>query len=134
VNRDAAAAGTIAAVVGGMPSTVWAVLAGEDPLEATLAAGSMLLPRERSRPRLLAAAVPVHLMLSLGWASVLERTLPRRREVAVGIVAGGVIAAVDLGLAARWFRRVRALPLAPQVADHIAYGATVGYVLGRRRR
>jgi hypothetical protein len=134
VNRDAAAAGTIAAVVGGVPSTVWAVLSGEDPLEATLAAGSMLLPGERSRPRLLAAAVPVHLMLSLGWASVLERTLPRRREVAVGIVAGGVIAAVDLGLAARWFRRVRALPLAPQVADHIAYGATVGYVLARRRR
>ncbi|MFL5950526.1 MAG: hypothetical protein ACJ74M_02880 [Gaiellaceae bacterium] len=134
MNHDAAAAGTIAAVVGGIPSTVWAMLAGKDPLESTLAAGSMLLPRERNRLRLLAAAVPVHLTLSFGWAYVLERTLPRHREVAAGLVAGGAIAAVDLGIAARWFPRIRALPVVPQVADHVAYGATVGYVLARRRR
>jgi uncharacterized membrane protein YjjB (DUF3815 family) len=134
VNRDAAAAGAIAAVVGGLPSTVWAILAGHDPIEATLAAGSVLLPRERSRLRLLAGAVPVHLALSLGWAFVLERTLPRRREPAAGVVAGAAIAAIDLGIAARSFSRIRALPLLPQLADHIAYGGTVGYVLARRRR
>jgi hypothetical protein len=134
VNRDAAAAGAIAAVVGGVPSTVWAILAGRDPLEATLAAGSMLLSGERGRLRLLAAAVPVHLTVSLGWACVLERTLPRRHELAAGMVAGAAIAAVDLGIVARWFPRIRAVPLAPQVADHVAYGATVGYVLAQRRR
>jgi hypothetical protein len=47
---------------------------------------------------------------------------------------GLAIAALDLGIGGRLFPRIRALPPAPQVADHVAYGATVGYVLARRRR
>lgn len=134
MSRDAVAAGAIAALVGGAPSTAWALLTGADPLEPTLAAGSLLLPNERRRTRLVLAAAPVHLALSLGWAFVLERVLPRRHGIAAGTVAGAAIAALDLGLAARSFTRIRRLPLAPQVADHLAYGATVGYVLSRRRR
>jgi len=134
LSRDAVAAGAIAALVGGVPSTAWALLTGADPLEPTLAAGSLLLPNERRRTRLVLAAAPVHLALSLGWAFVLERVLPRRHGIAAGTVAGAAIAALDLGLAARSFTRIRRLPLAPQVADHLAYGATVGYVLSRRRR
>lgn len=134
MSRDAVAAGAIAALVGGAPSTAWALLTGADPLEPTLAAGSLLLPNERRRTRLVLAAAPVHLALSLGWALVLERVLPRRHGIAAGTVAGAAIAALDLGLAARSFTRIRRLPLAPQVADHLAYGATVGYVLSRRRR
>lgn len=133
MNADALVAGTVAAALGGVPSTVWALAAGDDPLEPTLAAGSILLPRESRRERLLAAAVPVHLTLSLGWAVLLERVLPRRNEVVAGALAGIGIALLDLGLAARLFPRVRALPLLPQLADHVAYGATVGYVLARRR-
>ena len=79
------------------------------------------------------AAVPVHLTLSLGWAVALERVLPRGREVSAGAVGGLAIAALDLGIVGRFFPRIRALPLAPQVVDHIAYGATVGFVLARRR-
>ena len=134
MSRDAVAAGAIAALVGGVPSTAWALLTGADPLEPTLAAGSLLLPNERRRTRLVLAAAPVHLALSLGWAFVLERVLTRRHGIAAGTVAGAAIAALDLGLAARSFTRIRRLPLAPQVADHLAYGATVGYVLSRRRR
>jgi len=134
LSRDAVAAGAIAALVGGAPSTAWALLTGADPLEPTLAAGSLLLPNERRRTRLVLAAAPVHLALSLGWAFVLERVLPRRHGIAAGTVAGAAIAALDLGVAARSFTRIRRLPLAPQVADHLAYGATVGYVLSRRRR
>lgn len=134
MSRDAVAAGAIAALVGGAPSTVWALLSGADPLEPTLAAGSLLLPNERRRARLVVAAVPVHLALSLGWAFALERMLPRRHAVAGGAVAGAAIAALDLGVAGRRLGRIRTLPLAPQVADHLAYGATVGYVLARRRR
>ena len=126
-------AGAVAAVVSAVPSTVWSLAAGRDPLEATLAAGSILLPAETRRGRLLAAAVPVHLALSLGWGVVLERILPRRREVATGAAAGLGIAALDLGLIGRRFARVRGLPLGPQLADHVAYGATVGYVLARSR-
>jgi hypothetical protein len=127
-------AGSAAAVLSGLPSTVWALVAGRDPLEATLAAGSMLLRTETRRTRLVAAAVPVHCALSLGWAVVLARVLPRGRELAWGTVAGLGIAATDLGLVGGSFPRVRRLPLLPQVADHVVYGATVGYVLARRRR
>jgi hypothetical protein len=131
---DALAAGAVAAVVSGAPSTLWALSTGGDPLAATHAAGSVLLPRETKRARLAAAAIPVHLALSLGWAVVLERALPRRHEAAAGAAAGLAIAALDLGVAGKLFPRVRALPLLPQLADHVAYGVTVGFVLARRRR
>ena len=130
---DALTAGLTAAVVSALPSTLSAIAAGTDPLEATLAAGSILLPGEARRHRLVAAAVPVHLTLSLGWASVLARALPRRRTTAFGALAGLAIAALDLGVAGRRFPRIQALPLLPQVADHVVFGATVGWVLARRR-
>jgi hypothetical protein len=132
--RNALAAGGIAAVVSSLPSTLVALATGRDPLEATIAAGSVLAPKETRRSRLVAAAVPVHLTLSLAWAFLLERTLPRGRELRAGALAGLAIGTVDLTLAGRLFPRVRALPLLPQLADHVAYGATVGFVLARRRR
>jgi hypothetical protein len=54
--------------------------------------------------------------------------------VRFGVCAGAAIAALDLGLIGRRFARIRALPLAPQVADHLAFGAVVGVVLSARRR
>jgi len=132
--EDALVAGTIAAAVSGLPSTVWALGTGRDPLEATLAAGAIVLPEETQRARLLGAAVSVHVAVSFGWALVLARMLPRGREVALGALAGLGIAAFDLGVVGRRFPRFRALALVPQLADHALYGATVGYVLARRRR
>ena len=131
---DAVAAGAVAAVVGGVPSTLCALVAGDDPLEPTLAAGSILLPHETRRGRLVAAAVPIHAALSLGWAVVLAAILPRRQTAAAGSAAGLAIAALDLGVVGRLVPRIRALPLAPQLADHIAFGAAAGFVLERRRR
>ena len=130
---DALVAGVVAAAVSGAPSTVYALATRRDPLEATLAAGSILLPRERRRLLLFLAAAPVHLSISLFWSLVLARALPRTRPVAVGAAAGVAIAAIDLGVIGRRFPRVRALPLLPQLADHALYGASVGYVLARRR-
>jgi hypothetical protein len=115
-------------VLSGAPSTVHALATGRDPLEATLAAGSILLPGETRRGRLLAAAVPVHLALSLGWAVALQRA--GVRGAGRGALAGLAIGVVDLSLAARALPRVRALPVLPQLADHAVYGAVVGYVLG----
>lgn len=132
--HDAVVAGFVAAGLSGVPSTVYAAVRGDDPLAATRAAGALLLPRERRALPLVAAAVPLHLALSLGWAFVLAATLPRGREVEGGIAAGLAIAAIDLGLVGRRVEPVRALPQAPQVADHVAYGAAVGAVLARRRR
>jgi hypothetical protein len=116
-----------AALLSGAPSTLHALATGRDPLEATLAAGSILLPGETRRTRLLAAAVPVHLALSLGWAFALDRA--GVRGAGRGALAGLAIGVVDLSLAARVLPRLRALPLLPQLADHAAYGAVAGHML-----
>jgi len=132
--RAAFTAGTLAAVISGAPSTVHALRTRTDPMAPTLAAGSLLLPHETRPARLVAAAGVAHGALSLGWAVVLDAVLPRRHPVAAGTLAGLGIAALDLGLVGRRFPRIRALPPAPQIADHVAYGVTVALVLARRRR
>ena len=131
--HDGLAAGTVAAVVSGAPSTLYALATGGDMMAATHAAGALALPHEQRRALLFLAAVPVHAALSVGWAEVLAAVLPRRRTAVWGALAGLGIAALDLGLIGRRFPRVRALPQVPQVADHVAYGATVGAVLALRR-
>jgi hypothetical protein len=131
---DALAAGAVAALLSGAPSTLHALLTRHSPLEATLATGTLLAPRARRPLVLLLAAVPVHLALSLGWSLLLSAVLPRRHTVAWATLGGLAIAALDLGVVGRRYPRIRALPLLPQVLDHVAYGATVGAVLSLRRR
>ena len=127
---DALIAGLAGAVLSGLPSTVVTLARGEDVLEGARAAGAILLARERRPGVLLAAAVPVHLALSLGWAAALAPVLPRdRRGPAYGAVAGLGIAALDLGVIGRCIPAIRALPQPRQWADHVAFGATVGAVL-----
>ncbi len=130
---DGLAAGAVAAVLSGAPSTVHALATGASPLEATLAAGTLVLPDERRPLPLLLAAVPAHTAISLGWGVVLSLVLPRQRTVTAGVLAGLAIAALDLGVVGRRYPRIRALPTWPQVADHIAYGAVVGAVVAGRR-
>jgi hypothetical protein len=103
-----------------------------DPLEASLAAGSILLAHERQHRPLLMAAVPVHLSLSAIWAIVLAAALPRKKPVAEGTAAGLLIAALDLGIIGRRFPRVRALRVAPQLADHVAFGIIAAIALARQ--
>lgn len=131
--RSAFKAAVVAGALSGIPSTVWCIATRCDPLEATVAAGAMVLPTEPSRSKLLFAAVPVHGSISLAWAIVLNRVLPHRRTVISGALAGLGIAALDLGLLARFFPRVRALPVGPQLADHVAFGALAGAVIARCR-
>jgi hypothetical protein len=130
---DAVVAGSVAAVASGIPSTAHALLTGRSPLEASLAAGTLLLPHERRWTRLLPAAIAAHALLSLGWACALAAILPRRRTIEAAVLAGPAIAALDLGVVGRRFPRIRALPLLPQVLDHVAYAVTVAAVLRVRR-
>jgi hypothetical protein len=132
--HEALMAGLLAAAGSGVPSTAVAVARGEDVLEAARAAGAIVLRGDHGTPALIAAAVPVHLALSVGWAAVLARVLPRRRTAAAGAVAGLAIAALDLGLIGRRIAAIRELPQPRQWADHVAYGAIVGAVLSCRRR
>jgi hypothetical protein len=127
-------AGLVAAVVSGAPSTVIALARGDDVLDGARAAGTLLLPRERRTLPLLAAAVPVHLALSLGWAAVLDRTVAPGRELIGGVGGGLAIAALDLGVIGRRFPAIHRLPQGRQWADHVAYGLAVGATLARCRR
>jgi hypothetical protein len=131
---DTAVAGTAGAALSGAPSTVLALVRGDDLLAGARAAGTLLLPRERRTARLLVAATAVHLGISFGWAFVLAATLPRGREVPAGAGAGLAIAALDLGVIGRRLPAIRALPQPDQWADHVAYGVAVGLALARRRR
>lgn len=131
--RDGIVAGAIAGVLSGAPSTLHALATGGDPLAATEAAGAMLLPHESSRGRLIVAAIPVHTAISLGWGIVLANLLPRKGTIAWGAAAGVAIAVLDLGVFGSRHPRISRLPVAPQVLDHLAYGATVGAVLAIAR-
>lgn len=130
--RDVLAAGMAAAVLSGAPSTAWALARGGDPLEAARAAGAMVVGEQAGTAAQLAAAVPVHLALSLGWAYVLARVRPPRGGAAWGAAAGLGIAVVDLGVIGRRIAPIRRLPMAPQVADHVAFGAVAGALLAHR--
>ena len=132
--RTAMRAGVVAGVLSGLPSTLYSAASGSDPLEATAAAGSILLPHEERTPVLVAAAIPLHLTISVMWSLALALVLPPRRTILWGALAGLGIAALDLGPLARPFFRVRALRLGPQVADHLAFGAIAAAVIKRSQR
>ncbi|MEV4055287.1 hypothetical protein AB0J55_29140 [Amycolatopsis sp. NPDC049688] len=126
-------AGAVAAVVSGIPSTVHALVTDRDILAATRAAGT-LLPGRRDRPGV-AAGLVAHAVVSAVWTSVLAAAARRHRLGAGGgAVAGLVIAALDLGIAARGYPYVRALPRGPQILDHLVFGAVTGALLDRPQR
>jgi hypothetical protein len=131
--RDVLAAGLAGAACSAIPSTTWTVLHGEDVLGGGRAAGAIVLPRERRTLVLLAAAVPVHLGLSLFWAAVMAAALPERAEPGWGVAGAMAIAALDLEVIGRRIPAIRALPQGRQWADHAAYGLAVGIALRARR-
>jgi len=123
-------AAAVASVVSGTPSTAHAVVAGRPVLEAASAAAT-LLPGHRERPGVVNGLF-VHVVVSAGWGTALGLVLPRRHTVAWGAAAGLAIAALDLAIARRKAPAIAALPQTWQWADHVAFGATVGWVLSRR--
>lgn len=132
--RALGAAWLCATLFSGLPSTLHALWSGGDVMEATWAAGRMLLPAAEPGGALLAAAALAHGMVSLFWALALWR-LPRRRLAMEAVAAAAAIAVLDLLIIApRFFPAVAALPFWPQFADHLMWGACYGLALGRARR
>ena len=98
-----------------------------DLLTATRAAGTLLPP---GRPGVARGAV-AHLGVSVLCGELLARGLPRRRSAAWGAGAGLAIGTVNLLLIGRRFPAIRALPLAPQLADNVAFGLLFALVADR---
>jgi hypothetical protein len=105
---------------------VWSLARGDDVLEGGRAAGAILLPHERRTAVLLAAAAPVHLAISIGWAAVMATALPHGREPTWGVVGGMVIATLDLALIGR------RIPLHPDAAARPTLGGPRGIRPQRR--
>ena len=124
----------VATLFSGIPSTVYALVSGADILDATRAAGAMLVASD-STPTLIAAAAVVHASVSLLWAFAVSAVLPHRHKMAWALVAAAVIAVLDLRvIAPAFFPEVAALAFWPQFADHLMWGACLGLTLDVRRR
>jgi hypothetical protein len=133
--RDLFTAWLAATVFSGAPSTLYAFVSGADPLEATRAAGAMIAPAGAGTPTLVAAAALVHPAVSLFWAAVFSALLPRRHAALWAVAGSVVVALLDLRLIAPpFFPAVAALPLWPQFADHVMWGALLGGTLQFRLR
>jgi hypothetical protein len=128
--RDLSWAWLVATLFSGLPSTLLALATGADPLEATRAAGAMLLPHASDTWTLVAAAALVHPAVSLFWTVVFGWGLPRRHVVAWAVLAAAAVALLDLPVIAPLaFPAVARLPFWPQFADHLAWGALLGGTL-----
>jgi hypothetical protein len=118
-----------ATLLSGIPSTLYALATGGDPLQATRAAAAMF----PLSGRLFADAALVHGAVSLFWAAILFFVLPRRHTVAWAIGAALLIGVLDLRvIAPRFFPEVAALQFWPQMADHLMWGACFGLVLQKK--
>jgi hypothetical protein len=124
----------VAAVLGGAPSTLDAFRRDRElrsavayVRDATCAVGTLVPP---GRPGFVRGSV-VHLGISVLCGEALARTLPETRSVAWGAAAGLVIGVVNVGVIGRRFPAIRALPLVPQLADNLAYGAVFALVVDR---
>jgi hypothetical protein len=129
--RALAIAWLVATLFSGAPSTLYALATGGDPLQATFAAGQMLID-SASPSALIAAAALVHGAVSAFWALVVGRLLPPRHTALWAIVLSAAIGLLDLCLIApRWFPGIAALAFWPQMADHLMWGACLGGTLSR---
>jgi hypothetical protein len=123
----------LAATFSGAPSTlVYAAGSGWQlgptlryVAEATRAAGTLASP---GRPSLVRGLL-VHTGVSLACGELLAWTLPERRTVLWGAGAGLALGVVNVGVIGRRYPAIATLPLAPQIADNVAFGAILGALL-----
>jgi hypothetical protein len=114
----------VASVASGAPSSIYALVRGRDPwaqgMAATRAVGTLVRP---GTPGLLRGAL-AHGAISLAVGELFGVTLPRRQSVAWGALAGLAVGWVNLTVVApQRYPAIASLPLGPQLADNVAFGA-----------
>lgn len=95
--------------------------------DATCAVGTLVPP---GRPGFIRGAI-VHLGISVVCGEGLARALPERNSVSWGAAAGLAIGVVNVGVIGRRFPAIRTLPLVPQLADNLAFGAVFAFIVDR---
>ena len=123
-----------AAALSGTPSTLLALCRQRElrsvvayVREATCAVGTVLPP---GRPGFIRGAL-VHAGISVLCGAGLARMMPERRSVSWGACAGLGIGVINVGVIGRRFPEIAALPLIPQLADNVAFGAVFAFVVDR---
>jgi len=124
----------VAATLSGAPSTLDAFRRQRDlrsivvyVRDATCAVGTLVPP---GRPGFARGAI-VHFGISVLCGEALARTLPESNSLTWGAAAGLAIGVVGVGVIGRRFPAIRALPLIPQLADNLAFGAVFALVVDR---
>jgi hypothetical protein len=124
----------VAAALSGAPSTLEAFRRQRDCRsvvtyiwDATCAVGTLVPP---GRPGFIRGAL-VHSGISVLCGEGLARTLPETNSVIWGAGAGLVIGVINVGVIGRRFPAIAALPLVPQLADNVAFGALFAFVVDR---
>ncbi len=124
----------LAATLSGLPSTSYSLVrrrslkaAAAYVNEATRAVGTLVPPGRPGFRR----GVVVHVAISVLCGETLARTLPRSYCVMWGAAAGMVIGVINVGAIGRAFPAIARLPLIPQLADNIMFGAVFALALDR---
>jgi hypothetical protein len=124
----------VAAALSGAPSTLEAFRRQRDLRSAmtyvwgaTRAVGTLVPP---GRPDFIRGAL-LHVGISVLCSEGLARTLPESNSVIWGAGAGLAIGMVNVALIGRRFPAIAALPLVPQLADNVAFGALFAFVVDR---
>lgn len=124
----------VAATFSGLPSTLHAAVerrslrsAAGYVYHATRAVGTLVPPGRPGFGR----GVLVHLAISMLCGEALARSLPRDHPIEWGAAAGLVIGTINVGVIGRSFPAIRALPLVPQIADNVMFGAVFAVTLDR---
>ncbi|MGN6722178.1 MAG: hypothetical protein ACTHJM_06160 [Marmoricola sp.] len=123
-----------AAIVGGVPSTVYAGVKGggvaaaaEYGVDATARIGVLLPP---FRPGLVRGVI-AHLAISMLAGSAMARLLPLRRSRVWGTAAGAAMGWCNLVVIGRRIPAIAEVPLVPGLADNLAFGFTFAVVADR---
>jgi hypothetical protein len=124
----------VAAALSGAPSILEAFRRQRDlrsvltyVWDATCSVATLVSP---GRPDFMRGAL-LHVGISVLCGEGLARTLPETNSVIWGAGAGLVIGVINVGMIGRRFPAIAALPLVPQLADNVAFGAVFALVVDR---
>jgi hypothetical protein len=135
---DTVAAALIAGFLSGLPTTQWRLVRGEEEFWGWGAAAAVAGQLVDSWGLVEAFRVPaiaiVQSGMSLLWAGVLCRLLPRRCTLIVGLGSAFLIYQLDMLAVRLILGEIPETLLPSQLVEHLLFGGLVGAVVGWRRR
>jgi hypothetical protein len=124
----------VAAALSGAPSTLDAFRRQRDlrsvttyVWDATCSVATLIPP---GRPDFVRGAL-LHVGISILCGEGLARTVPETHSVMWGAGAGLAIGVINVGVIGRRYPAIAGLPLVPQLADNVAFGALFAFVVDR---